>query len=440
MKIKYNSQYIIYCILVILIIYQDSPLYEYFGAEGYSLLPTISCIGIALYMISHKKILLDVTIKKLIRLGVWLIVISVISISIWVMLGNSIILYQEFLPIKTIKILLQYTAYLSYVVIMLMYMRKLSIDQIFRPIVITLVLMTIICVIEANEIPYAFRSLHYIGEFPYYRIRLITQEASYTTTLIYIFVALSLFYSLIRKKTIVAIITIVCAVVLISNTGARSAIVAVVITVLVYSFLTMRELNGKNFMLILIVLIGGGIIVVNMWPWVQEAFKNDIEQYTSFATRTYTVFVGLVIGLVFPVGIGGAYLGVFPDFMMRYIDIFYLFETRFNLWEIYRYVHGTTDNGLAVKAGLMHYNMLWGVVGTFLFLRIMFKMYNSFSKCNLKYKTLLKTTFISNIIFLLMSDPFSYQFWLLVAIFLYFIGENEKDNNYGKSLELLVHT
>ena len=424
--------YFLYWILVILPIYQDSFLYKYFGSTGNSLLPAFSLVFIFFYILLNQKIIINSSVIFLCKLGIWLTIVSFFAVVIWAILGNSLNLYGEFLPYKAVKVCLLYFSYPAYVYLLLCQMKKLNLREILFPFFVVLIILTIICLIELRQIPYALESLHFSGGFPYYRVRLLTKEASWTTLLIYNYFAISFIYAVQFNKKIIGILSILCFAVLILTTGSKAVMFSMILSVGLYFFISMERINKKTLIKLFIALILAFLVIHNILPKFITNLQTDIKEYTSFATRSYTIIIGFIIGIIFPTGVGGGvYLGVLPSFMNRFIDILNKSTIRLSSSEIMHYINNTaSDTGLTAKSGILQYNIYWGIIGIFALGLFFINLSKKINRSELKTRDLLKIVYWCNILLILTSLSFSYEFWLLIAVVIY-IGDHMTLKNHN---------
>lgn len=423
---KLNLVNILLFILVALPIYSDSPLSKYLGAAGYSLLPALSLALLFLYIVMHRKAPRNVYIQRLIKLGIWLFIISFLGILIWLIMGNSIIVVGEILPFKAIKVFLQYMAYPSYLYLILICLRHTKLSNVFKYSLYTLILLTVICIIELQQIPYAFQQLHYAGIFPYYRSRLLSLESSHTATQIYIYVGLSLFYALKYNTKKLIFIVCFCAAMLFASTSSKTLMLSIGITILVYVVIVINKLNRKRIFFLILMGIMAIVFAEIIWPILSQSFLIDIKKYSSVATRSYTLFIGVLIGIIFPLGVGGAaYLGVLQFFMLHFLPIFDKLPITLNTNEIYRYATAKTDVALTVKSGIMQFNLYWGIIGTIYLLLTFFRVGKKVNNIDILYGDLLLSMYGCNVVLLILSSNFTFEFWLLFAILLVIIEREE---------------
>ena len=270
--------------------------------------------------------------------------------------------------------------------------------------------------IEKSQSPYAFQSLHFAGGFPYWRIRLLTTESSWTTMMIYVYSALSLYWTLVSEKKVEKFITLVCVLILILTTESKTLMASVAITILIYIIIVIKKLQRKTLAKLFGAAAAMMIFAATLLPTLSQSLIRDIEQYTSVATRLYTCGIGFMIGICFPCGVGGAvYLGVFQNALSRYLYIFSKFPIKFNTSEIVGLADSSTDAALTVKSGILHYNMYWGILGTAYLFRNFVKMTLDLKKSRNRYTDILLTAFWCAVILMIFACNFTFEFWLLYA-------------------------
>lgn len=414
-------------ILVLLPIYQDSPLSKYLGAAGYTIVMPLSLILIVLYVLIFRRLPKNEYLTGLVKLGIGMTIVSFAAIPVWLISGHNIVVASEFLPVKALKVNLEYFSYPAYVALLVILTRKTGTKAIGEDSFITLIILTIICLIEKQQSPYAFQNLHFSGIFPYWRIRLLTTEASWTAMMIYVYTALSLYWAITYKKRVAVVISIICAATLILNTGSKTLMASIAITAVVYVVVAFRTLSMKKILGVLIMAFLLLAFSYTILPVLSGEFANDIENYSSTATRLYTSIVGLIIGIIIPCGAGGAVsVGVYQSMLLRLLP---WFQRRFQLFsvnEIVAIATSQTDEAVTVKSGILNQNMYWGIVGTIIFFAIFVKVTRELTKNNVQNSTLLIVTFWT-IVILLFAGGLSFEFWLILG-FLICVNEQYKRN------------
>ena len=386
-------------------------------------MPVVSMIGIVAVILVHKRIAINVYIRIWIKLGIMLIVVSYIALFVWAVLGNPLTVYQEWLPVKAIKIILQYFSYVSYVIIVLGFVRKFDSHRIFTPIFLTLLLLTFICIIELNQMPNALRFIHYSGIFPYWRIRLLTTESSWTAVMIVNYSMLSIFYGLEYRKKAITVISVICAVVLLYSSGSKTLLGIVAIGIVFFMIYESKRLS-LNSMLMLIACVAALIIYVFTGGIkFREAIEEDITGFTSVATRSFTIIIGFIIGFIYPFGVGASiFTGLFPRYLERFI---HSIPSWLNTSEIIQLIHSEDDNGMAVTSGLIQYHAFWGIVGTSIFLISCSKMIKQINNSSIRNKSLLVMTILCNLVMLAFTTKFTFEFWMLMAIAMGLVEQNK---------------
>ena len=426
MQIKsiYFYRVLLFC-LVLFPIYQDSPLGLFLGAMGYSIIMPLSLILFFTYIVAKKKLPNNKFLMPLYLLGIWLFIISFIAILIWCLLGNPITVVSEFLPFKAIKVCIQYLSYPAYIALILISCRKVGTPYIGKYSYYTLMILTIICFIEMHQIPYAFEFIHFNGVFPYGRIRLLTTESSWTAMMIYVYSFLSLLWALSNRKKMTIIIIFAFIAFLFTTTGSRSLMLSIVLTIGIYILFAFKKLNRRTIFTLLGLMVILIIFIQIFLPKLSSSFRIDIERFTSLATRSYTGGLGLLIGIVFPLGVGGAvYLGVFRNALIHFLWIFDKLPLKLNTNEIMNLISQSSDVALSVKSGILHYNMYWGILGTLYLMYAFYKLTKAILKLNVRFKELLLTVFWTAVLLIIFASNFSFEFWLLYA-FLINIEENK---------------
>lgn len=411
---KHGLDYCIYAFIVVLIIYQDSPLGGVIGNAGVSVIPLLSIIGAVTSLFFTKKIYKNILIITYFHLLIYTTVVSIIAVVIWAFFDGRMILYGEFLPVKALKGILTISAYPAFMYLIGMLTSKLNEDELFKPIYITFFILIIICLVESTQLPYAFKKLHAFGEFPYYRIRLLTKESSWTAVMIFNYSFFSMYYALKNRKRLLSIMIIIGTIYLLWTSGSKTLMTIVIIFFLLLLFYTVRTDKKKIVAVVLVVAVFGFITYKYLWPKLSASYISDITNYASTSARIYTNLVALCIGILIPTGVGNAvYLGVFPAVIKRYLELFSsIYPFKFNASHLLRLVNGASQEGLTAKSGICQGTMVWGVIGTVYLMRTYTKIYKSLLMSSVQYKELLLVILVSNIIFVTFSNDFCYEFFL----------------------------
>ena len=419
MKIhKITGSSVLLFLLVLLPIYQDSPLSAFLGAAGYSLLMPLSLVLFVLHVLQKGKVIRNKYIVDLFKLGEWMTIVSFVAIIVWVVLGNPFFVVGEFLPWKAFKVCLQYFSYPAYVYLVYYYVRKVGVFKLEKYCFYTLVILTILCYLEIQQIPYAFQNFHFASSFPYWRIRLLTLESSWTAMMIYVYSVVSVYLGITTKKKMYIVITLICIGTLIFSTGSKSLMAGSAITFLMYVFFALKKLKKSMILALAITALGTVIVSYTLLPRMFDELSTDMLDYTSFATRLYTSIIGLAIGIIIPTGVGGAvYLGVFQDALSRYMNWFQLLPFNFNMGEIVSLATQGSDEALTVKSGILHNNMYWGIMGTIFLFKNFVKLSKELRLSKTMHIEFLLAVFWTSIVLLFFVN-FTFEFWLLYVFLL----------------------
>lgn len=416
---KISFSYLVYTILVLAPIYQDSPFNQIIGAAGDTLVPLLCAFVLGYNFIRCRKLPFNIHIKKLLFMSFWLILVSFSACFFWIYSGNSDVILGEQIFIKSIKVWLQYIIIPIYIICLLSFMRDQDLKDNLKPFYISLILLSFLCFIEITQIPYAFKSLHSQGILPYYRVRLLTKEASWTTLLVLNYSVLGIYYATLCKKKLEIYVSFFCAISLLIFTDAKSLLLIYAIGLIVYVIQSLHQLKRSSIIGIFLALILGFSFYHFLGDKLFTSMINDIDNYTSVGTRLYTCIVGFLVGIYHPIGVGGGlYLNIFPKMLIENISLLNFTGISFNLSEIYNIANSTTDQAVTVKSGLLQYNMYWGICGTLYMLSILKRIYNTLPSNKIQHPLILKVLFITNILLIAFNSNMTFEFWLVIAFFI----------------------
>lgn len=419
MKERINISFFMYFLFVLLTIYQDSPFSLIVGAAGYSFVMPMSIIVFFTVIIIDKfRIYYINEIKMLWILALWLVFSSILGIVIWKIFGNSLTVVGEFLPYKALKVWLQYISYPMYIYVIIRWLKHINnLDLVFKPIFVSLIIMTVLCLIEKTQIPNAFEWLHFAGVFPYYRIRLLTLESSATANIIFIYAGICMFYALFFKRRMTLLMTVICILILVTYTSSKTLLLSFILFSVIFIWLISKKVSRKR--LLPIVSIGALLAIASVYyvlPNLSSYLSNDIKNYTSFITRAYTIVIGVCISIVFPFGVGcGAYLGFFQNALKKYVYLIGKLPIFFNTEEIELYANRNTDEALSVKSGLINFNLYWGILGMIVLISVFIRLYKKLKRLDLPYIDILKAVYITAIILTVIGN-FGFETWLLISV------------------------
>lgn len=234
--------------------------------------------------------------------------------------------------------------------------------------------------------------------------------------MIIIYGGIAIYYGIFLRRKIALILSGLASVVLITLSDAKSLILVIGLMIGLYYFGTFFKRKGVIIRIITFLLLCL-IFVKFAIPYLEYSISNDIANYTSIVTRVYTMFIGLLIGMIFPFGVGGSVnLGIFKYMLKRYLFIFDKLPVRFNLSEIINLSNKSTDISLTVKSGLLQFNMYWGICGTVYFFYYLQKISQEIERSNIKYQEFLQAVFWSAIILISFASNLQFEFWMLIAV------------------------
>lgn len=429
---KQVSKFILFC-LVLLPIYQDSPLSRYLGAAGYTIVMPLSLIMIVVYALCTRHVPNNEHLRRLMKLGALLLIVSFAAIIVWVLLGNPITVVSEFLPLKAIKVALQYFSFPAYIALIIITTRNAGTRAIGRYSFITLIVLSVICMIETQQSPYAFEALHFAGGFPYWRIRLLTTESSWTAVMIFCYTFLTLFWAFTYKKKVCGAIGVTCAAYLLWTTGSRTLMMATPVMVVIFIIISFRRLNTRTIAAFFVMAMAMIVFIQVYLPQLSSTFQSDIANYTSLATRLYTGILGVMIGIVFPLGVGGAvYVGVLQSALSRFMWIFDRLPIKLNTSEVVGLATSSSDAALTVKSGILQYNMYWGIIGTAYLLIGFVKISRSILNCQIKHRDIIIAAFWSSIVLVVFASNMTFEFWLMYAFLICLEDEVKRGTAYAR--------
>lgn len=428
-RLETRPSYILYWLLVLLPIYQDSPMSKYLGAAGYSIITPLSFV-IFLYIVIFKQkgvFQRQEETHRLFILGYLLLIVSFVGLLYWLLIGNPVYYVGEFLPVKAVKVSLLYFSYPIYVYAIISCGKTLrNKADLFLPVYFCLIIITLIAIIEKSQIPYAFRELHYSGVFPYYRIRLLTTESSYTALPIFVYSGLSIYYGLTYKKVFILISSVGCYLIQLILSGSKSLAITISLFILCYVLIALRSLNRKTIFSLVVVSVIFAVFAEKMLPRIVESAQNDLDNYSSIATRMYTALIGIFIGIVYPLGVGGAaYIGIFQAALNKHIGILDKLSINISKTEILNIANSNTDYAVTVKSGILQYNMYWGILGTIFLMNVFKEISRKIVKSNIQNHEILRSVFGATVIMLVISSNFQYEFWMMYAILGCLINKQE---------------
>lgn len=405
--------YIMYMILIISTIFQDLPILEGMGNFGSAITSLITIIFFIIYVLANKKILIEKQEKKLIHLAIYLLIVDAISIIV-MFFTNELYAVNEYLPIKTIKGYIFFATNICILILLTNIQSKLDVKKVFYPFFITFIILFIILIVEIVN-PELLNIFHrdklYI--LKYGRIRLLTEEASYTTTLIILNFALAFFYAnYIKKKKILTVILCAMLAFFMYRTTSKSLLIIFLVTAIIV-LITNKKISKKYKIYLMIGLFIASCFAV---PYIYRLIVVDLKQYTSTITRTYCLINAILVSIVFPFGVGnGQYLPIYLKFLEKNFSILNSMPKIKNTSEIQAMINTTSDANISAKSGVLQYGIYWGIIGTIYFMSFLYDIYKSIRRIEEKEATILEF----GLVFLIINITFAIDFDCRYEIFTY---------------------
>jgi hypothetical protein len=352
----------------------------------------------------------------------YLILISGIYLLILLLKGNYFVLGDNILT-KDLKVL-------SYYILIFLYMRHvykvlsiLNKKQVIFAFIFVLIFFFGVMVIEYLTLPNAFMSLH-SSDSPYWRVRLLTVESSYSGTIVIVLSGIVLQLSKEIKNKFIRVLTIFCAsafvFLYVILTSSKGFIITFFITLLLLVILNMNLTRKKNLVVFLLVMIFGLMLIIFNQDRLISSFSNDVDSYSSTATRIGTIIISIICFFYNPFGVGGTYIYYFLEYLstgINYLNHFFveMFSLNINSIELLSYLK--SDRGVAVKSGFFQLLMIGGL-GSVLYFFFLFKRIIGITRD--KYILTFITLFILVAVLGYISFEVKYELWfyfIFVEIF-----------------------
>lgn len=416
--------YFFYCVMIILPIWQDSPLSGLMGSYGYSIVPVLSLtasVPFAVICIRKKLSYKGTFAYSWLQLLMFLVLVNIVANVLWLVFGGAYQLRSEDIVAKSVKGIVTAGSIAAYLMITTYMARQLREEAVVRPFVIAFAILAVVSIVEYSQLPNALPFAHYAGVFPYNRLRFLTIEASWTTLLIIVYGGMTIHYfTSVRRSRVCLAVTVVSVVFMVSTTTSKSLLVMVIIAVpTTMIILCKRDVRWILTLIFIILAVTANPFILDR---LQELFVADIENYTSTATRTLTNGASLAYSIIFPFGTGNAlYLHFFPEMLQCIAEYFSKLGISFNLTEINNYITSSDDFGMSAKSAILQYGLYWGIVGSVLFVRA---IYRSCKSCwhDPRTSVALKITAVLSFISILafMTFDSQYEFFSLMVVVDYY--------------------
>ncbi|WP_176126980.1 O-antigen ligase family protein [Bacillus cereus] len=278
--------------------------------------------------------------------------------------------------------------------------------------------------------PNAWMWLHSSDE-PYYRIRLLTVESSWTGTIYLIYSILTLY--LVKKlfnnfKARLYMITIIMSLLAyVFLTGSKGFFIVFVMSLIFFAFnsINIFRISIKNIIFSFLLLCCTALVFMILKDDFYSSLMSDIEKYTSVSTRLGLFMVAIKVFVTNPLGVGtGVYIVLLAESIQGIIELLReifltLFNVSPNLDELQRLM-GTTK-GLAIKSSFFNW-LVQGGIGALLYFFYSCKVANQITKNDKMLRFCLIFVLIS--VFSFINLEIKYEIWLFFA----FIDWNYQNN------------
>lgn len=358
-------KYIAYGVLVVMPIYNDSPLCSVLGYYGRSPVAIVSLVGCLGYLFHYRESIREIRcgqfLARLLRLCCYLVVINIIAALIWLVVGGQAKILGENIVVKEIKGIIIAVSICAYLLVIENLSAGITRQLALKPFVTAFILLTIVAIVELATMPNAFTFLHYSQE-AYWRPRLLSPESSTTSLQIIVYGGVTLYYGVtyLKKKHLFWILPSISL--LGASTGSKSLMVSILVFAAIVIGSKFRYLKSKSKLAIgLTCCLIGIYLLITLTNYV----ISDFSKFTSIVSRSYSMVVGILLSVVFPFGMGNAlYLHFYPQALRR---LYHIIPSYLNRSEINSWINATSDYAISAKSGVVQYGLYWGVLGTIYF-------------------------------------------------------------------------
>jgi hypothetical protein len=275
------------------------------------------------------------------------IFVTFFTFLLWIFKGKELIFLNENVIIKAIKVLFYYTLFWlifrsSYLYLYMAEQKGITISRIF-------LLLTVIyffeIIFEFFKIPRAFLFMH-SSDMDYWRVRMFTSEASWTGGIFLLL--MSGIWSDNLKSNLKIFISIIFLILFLITSGSKQFLVGIIIA---FHIFLIKKIGWKYFTLSTLLFFLSIVFLSKYFNsfFLISYFSNDIENYTSTATRIVTFIVSIISLFHFPFGTGGLYVPFFLAKIPEGIHFINLIYPYFNFDEILNLGINDTYQGISPK-------------------------------------------------------------------------------------------
>ncbi|MCC9166592.1 O-antigen ligase family protein [Pontibacter harenae] len=316
LKVKKSSFWQIWLVVTIFLsTVQDLKTVDYFGEIARNpivfLTPLFLLTELVFLSKKHEKEFNFINLIFLIFIFL-LFLSSLGNVSLWLFKEGTFIALGENIVVKSLKVI---TYYLSFMLLFrhtFFVMREIGdIKKVSKCFFIVTLLYIPILTFELYTIPTSFSEYH-ASIPPYYRVRLLTAESSWTGSVIVLLITGSLItYNNFRKHSVKFFIVIAFTLIYFTFTTSKMFLITVVMVSFIFILLR-KKIKIK------LLFISAFIFILSLFyviPKVTEHIKSDLQNYTSVVTRTSSFINSFYVTLFYPLGTGGLYYAYFVEYV-----------------------------------------------------------------------------------------------------------------------------
>lgn len=413
----YLSSFFLF-VVIFCSIYQDFPLVNFFGEIARS--PIVFLTPLMLFsFLFWRKIYFSFYSKNFLLYISYLIIISGVFIGFFYMRLGTFSIFNENVVVKTIKMLMYpLVAFILYLYVYSYLKRNprhifVLAKQVYLIQIVLFLFLLIESAQNADGIT-IFQDLH-ANPVKYWRIRLLTLEASWSGTVVVVFSLLPIYFAinnfLRTNKVLVYLTSTLFLIFYTFLSGSKGYLLLFVFSLApnIYSYLNNSRYKKYIYIILIVGVVIFGFNVAHLYEKIFGKFYISI----SFGTRITSFLSGIRLFVLHPLGVGfGSYMYYYTESIKSIISLGW--TQQFNLNEIVNYL--STAKSLSTKTYFFD-QLLFGGIG------FLFFFYNFYY---LRYKKLLinKSDKILKVIliFVVLSGVFyityhvKYEVWLFLAV------------------------
>lgn len=417
-----NKQVVIYVIVLFAAIYQDFPLYNYIGEIGRSPIIVLTPFMLA-YIFSNKNIIVSTYVIVFIKFLLYCFVMSIIFIAVTYIHYESLVILDENIIIKTLKMSVYPLVILTTYQFFYLYVSNnfYKLKNLFSAVFYIQMFLVGFITLEISYLksPNIFLSILHTLPTKYWRVRLLTPEESWTGSILVIFIFLPVFLvNYLKIKGIWRWVVylqsayLFCSYSLVSESKGFLLLVLISILPLTLAYLNKnkRLRNIFIFTLIALTFISGFLGYV-----LREIIIEQITTSGTFGTRFSSIITSVLVFVFCPIGIGWSGFVTYYPQVLEYVLESSIVD-QFNLQEIRTYL--STTKALSTKTAFFDELMYGGVFFLVFFYQFFIKRYLNLSKIkNIDFyflKIPLAFVILAGVVYI--TYHVKYDVWIFLAL------------------------